>query len=129
VNGTNPFRVSFKSNGIRLPATWLISQKLVYLVSSNRLRLLKLILMGFVISQSAYAAAVYIHCAYPPTGIPVISLIMAKTRVAPLNQVSLPRLELCGAHLLALLVTSVKTALKIPIRQVRCWKDSTIVLS
>ncbi|XP_036340379.1 uncharacterized protein LOC118749690 [Rhagoletis pomonella] len=54
-------------------------------------------------SLKAYAAAVY--CRFVnDTGQSNVSLIAAKTRVAPLKTVCLPRLELCGALLLTRLV-------------------------
>ena len=60
---------------------------------------------------------------------PTCMLVTAKTRVAPLKQLSIPRLELCGATLLAKLITNVRTALDIPMHDVHAWCDSTIVLS
>ena len=57
-------------------------------------------------SKHAYAAVVYIRATYsnhPPTCV----LVTAKTRVAPIKPMSIPRLELCGAALLAKLLSSV----------------------
>ncbi|GFX71494.1 integrase catalytic domain-containing protein [Trichonephila clavipes] len=47
-------------------------------------------------SEKAYAAAIYCLSVSDTEKINV-QLIIAKTRVAPLKPVSLPRLELCGA--------------------------------
>ncbi|XP_054278976.1 uncharacterized protein LOC128997364 [Macrosteles quadrilineatus] len=55
-------------------------------------------------SESGYSAVLYFRC-HLSTGEVIIRPIMAKTRVAPLKRVTLPRLELCGAHLLAKLTT------------------------
>lgn len=53
-------------------------------------------------STRAYAAAVYLRIV-PLEGPPVISLLVAKSKVAPLKTLSVPRLELCAALLLTLL--------------------------
>nr|CAI5856488.1 unnamed protein product [Callosobruchus analis] len=51
-------------------------------------------------SEEAYAACVYIRCTFS-TRVPISNLICAKSRVAPVKQISLPRLELCSAVLVA----------------------------
>ncbi|KAL0852558.1 hypothetical protein ABMA27_016977 [Loxostege sticticalis] len=79
-------------------------------------------------SKSAFAAVVYIRTVDADGKIKV-SLLNAKTRVAPIRQVSIPRLELCGAELLSRLLTETAQVLNIPKENVRAWTDSTIVLA
>ena len=76
-------------------------------------------------SQKAYAAMVYLkQCS---TG--QVSLVMAKSCVAPCKNYSIPRLELLGATLAARLVHTVKAAFASHnITQVRCYSDSKNVL-
>ncbi|XP_075167640.1 uncharacterized protein LOC142239748 [Haematobia irritans] len=58
-------------------------------------------------SEKAYGAAVYIRTILP-NKIILVNLLCAKYRVAPLKQQTLPRLELCAAHLGANLAVKVK---------------------
>ena len=61
-------------------------------------------LIGFSdASERAYCGVVYVR-SIEKSGGSQISLALAKTRVAPLKKVALPRLELGGAHLLAQLM-------------------------
>ena len=58
------------------------------------------------------------------------SLVASKTHVAPIDQESVPRLELLSAVLLARLIVTVEEAFK-PILQIDkrlCWSDSTTTL-
>ena len=75
-------------------------------------------------SQEAYAAVVYAKVTVD--GKSRVSLVMAKTRVAPLSRLTIPRLELLSSLILARLINTVKEALS-PIFSteiVRCWTDS-----
>ncbi|XP_061391738.1 uncharacterized protein LOC133327189 [Musca vetustissima] len=78
-------------------------------------------------SESAYAATLYLRVEV--NGNIYSNLLVGKSKVAPLKKMSLPRLELCGALLLAELVDSVVPQLDIPKAPLLAWSDSTIVLS
>ncbi|XP_011707941.1 PREDICTED: uncharacterized protein LOC105462788 [Wasmannia auropunctata] len=79
-------------------------------------------------SLNAYGACVYIR-SQDPEGNYQVSLLCAKSRVAPLQQQTIPRLELCAALLLARLVAKAVQSLGISFEKITCWSDSTIVLS
>ena len=57
------------------------------------------------------------------------SLVIAKTKVAPIERQAIPRLELCGAYLLAQLLDHVKEVFHLSIQDIHAWTDSTIVLN
>lgn len=78
-------------------------------------------------STRAYAAVVYLKCR-TKTGWK-ISLLASKTRVAPLKELTVPRLELSGAVLLAELLAHVRDTLQLQDVPCFCWTDSTIALS
>lgn len=78
-------------------------------------------------SEMAYGGAVYIK-GIDAAGNCVVNLLCAKSRVAPLKNLSLPRLELCGALLLARLTNKVKESIKINFDRCYFWCDSTITL-
>ncbi|XP_070071102.1 uncharacterized protein [Drosophila takahashii] len=79
-------------------------------------------------STKAYAAVVYIRVTNDDGSISV-SIVAAKTRVAPLKQQSLPRLELCAALLLSQLIRSITSGLRHKNITVFGCSDSSIVLS
>jgi len=79
-------------------------------------------------SQSAYDACFYIRTRNA-TGNYKIQLLISKSRVAPIKAVSLPRLELCAAVLLARLQEKVINSINIPKLRNFLWTDSTITLS
>ena len=79
-------------------------------------------------SSTAYAAVVFLLM---KNGELYSSrLIASKTRVAPLQQQTTPRLELLGTLLLARLITSVANSLRseITLEQAACYSDSQIAL-
>lgn len=78
-------------------------------------------------SEKAYGACIYIKSVDNDNN-SQISLLTSKSRVAPLKTITLPRLELCAATLLAQLVHRVKSLLNININKEYLWSDSTITL-
>lgn len=82
-------------------------------------------------SELAFSACVYLRVTDSHNNTHV-TLILAKTRVAPLKRVSLPRLELCGAHLLAQLMHFCSNNLlsnQVSIDSIHAWTDSTVTLN
>ena len=78
-------------------------------------------------SEDTYAAAVYIRV-QDKSGTVHTSLVIAKTKVAPIKRLTIPRLELCGAKLLFHLLRHTQRALNITTPSTFAWTDSTIVL-
>ncbi|XP_063823731.1 uncharacterized protein LOC135073478 [Ostrinia nubilalis] len=79
-------------------------------------------------SNIAYAAVIYIRV-IDPIGNVQTHLITAKSKVAPIKQVSIPRLELCGAVLVSNLLVEVAEVLGVPKSRLHAWTDSTVVLA
>ncbi len=79
-------------------------------------------------SEEAYSAVTYLRM-LDSLGDIHISIVASKTRVSPIKRQSIPRLELCGALLLARLIDHTKEVLEIPLVDTYAWTDSTIVLS
>ena len=78
-------------------------------------------------SERAYGACIYLRTSDQLENHSV-RLLRAKSRVAPLKNLSLPRLELQTALLLAQLADSVNTALTLKVNDKYFWSDSTIKL-
>lgn len=81
-------------------------------------------------SQNAFEVCIYIQSTMILQG----RLYASKSRVAPLKPTTIPRLELCGAVLLAELVSMVIKELSnlhvvLDLSNIILWCDSTIVLS
>ena len=86
-------------------------------------------LVGFCdASQGAYAAVVYLRVSARDTS--SVSILAAKTRVAPLKTITIPRLELLSALLLSRLIHSVECALRdeVDLELPICFTDSRITL-
>ena len=77
-------------------------------------------------STTAYAAVIYLRMR-TPTSVHTRFLV-CKTRVAPLQVLTIPRLELMSALLLARLVSTVSSILTstIPFDEIHCFTDSTV---
>ncbi|XP_018405227.1 PREDICTED: uncharacterized protein LOC108781676 [Cyphomyrmex costatus] len=79
-------------------------------------------------SQNAYGACIYVRTRTAPHEYRS-ELLCSRSRVAPLKAMSLPRLELCAALLLARLIAKVREAIRIDHLKVFLWSDSTIALN
>lgn len=78
-------------------------------------------------SEKGYSAVVYVRTKLE-TGNIKVGQIAAKSKVAPTKKTTLPRLELCGAFLLAKLVDSLTQSLRIIPSSIFLWSDSMIAL-
>lgn len=78
-------------------------------------------------SNDAYGAVIYIRHLHRDSNISV-QLVAAKSRVAPLNAISIPRLELMAAITGLRLALSVSSALEIDKDHLIFWSDSANVL-
>lgn len=88
----------------------------------------KIVIHGFSdASERAYGACLY-AVTHDSAGNIHSHLLCSKSRVAPLKVLTVAKLELCAALLLAKLYKTVREALKERIEGVKLWSDSTIVL-
>ena len=79
-------------------------------------------------SESAFGAVLYSRITDSEGRIHV-HLIASKTKLSPIKQISIPRLELCAAHLLARLVASITPTYAHLNPRYILWSDSEIVLA
>lgn len=79
-------------------------------------------------SEAAYGACAYIRTC-DRLGKVTVHLLCAKSRVAPIKPVSMPRLELCGALTGARLLSKISSSLRLQFDKIVFWIDSTIVLA
>lgn len=81
-------------------------------------------------SMKCYGSCIYLRVCYN-NNIVSCCLIAAKNRIAPLKQISLPRLELQGALLMANLTSKVRSIFSnsFSINAIHLWTDSEIVLA
>ncbi|GBN95285.1 hypothetical protein AVEN_207930-1 [Araneus ventricosus] len=79
-------------------------------------------------SERAYGAVIYIRCV-THSGLIQTKLVCSKSRVSPLKPITVPRLELSAALLLARLMHKIVPVLDLPLDKICLWTDSTIVLA
>ncbi|KAK7930869.1 hypothetical protein WMY93_007264 [Mugilogobius chulae] len=79
-------------------------------------------------SEVAYGSVAYLRLVQPEQNISV-SFVMARSRVAPKRQLTVPRLELCAAHTGAQLANLVRSEFTFPLDRLIMWTDSTTVLT
>ncbi|XP_024875147.1 uncharacterized protein LOC112456681 [Temnothorax curvispinosus] len=79
-------------------------------------------------STSAYAVVVYLKVE-TLSGRIVISLLTSKSKLAPVKPVTVPRLELLAAVLLARLIQFVRRSIVLKNSDCFCWIDAKIVLA
>ncbi|XP_055953276.1 uncharacterized protein LOC129988999 [Argiope bruennichi] len=79
-------------------------------------------------SKDAYGAVIYLRCVTILNYVKV-SLLCSKSKVAPIKVMTIPRLELCAAELLAKLASKTVSSLNLKIDKICLYSDSTIVLA
>ncbi|XP_055622113.1 uncharacterized protein LOC129765718 [Toxorhynchites rutilus septentrionalis] len=79
-------------------------------------------------SETAYGAVLYLR-AVDEVGNVSSRLLCSKSKVTPINRPTIPRLELCAATLLARLIKTVKSTLRMTIHQTTAWSDSMTTLA
>ena len=78
-------------------------------------------------SERAYGSVIYLRVA-DNFGRISVTLLTSKTKVAPIKQLSISRLQLQAAVLLARLITACRQVRALAELPYQCWTDSSIVL-
>lgn len=79
-------------------------------------------------SEVAFGTCIYVRSKASNNDNYNVRLLCAKSRVAPLRKISLPRLELCAAVLLSELMLKIKNSLNYNVSSIYYWSDSKIVI-
>lgn len=79
-------------------------------------------------SGIAYGACLYVRCV-TADGTVSVRLLCSKSRIAPLQELTIPRKELCAALLLSKLVKRTVPAMQFEFSSIFLWSDSQIVLA
>ncbi|GBM00440.1 hypothetical protein AVEN_179245-1 [Araneus ventricosus] len=124
------------SLSIQLESQW--KRFVTFLSTINTLNIPRYILLDYALkielhgfadaTEKAYGAAIYVRC-LSNSGEISTNLLCSKSRIAPLKSITIPRLELCAAVLLAKLAQKTITSMKISFHSTVLWTDSTIVLA
>lgn len=80
-------------------------------------------------SQAALGAVLYLRVLDETLGNARVTLLGAKSKVAPLKKQTIPRLELSAAHLLARLTAHAISVLDLRDAPVHLWVDSSVALA
>jgi len=78
-------------------------------------------------SEKAYGCCLYLRCS-DKAGNHCSNLICAKSKVAPMKTVSLPRLELCAAQLLTRVAYKIISKMQLKLSKHHYWTDSKVTL-
>ena len=62
---------------------------------------------AYGVSENAYGGVIYLRMVDISDQVHIV-LVISKSKVAPIKKLTIPRLELCGAHLLSQLLHYVK---------------------
>lgn len=80
-------------------------------------------------SKTAYAACIFLRSESTTGKVVTVQLLQAKSRITPMKDVTIPRLELMAATIGARLFDTVKQALKLSDVETYFWTDSSTVLT